>query len=118
MLTLLARLCVPFVLLCAGASSWGTLYFAVINLVTFALFCSDKRRALNGRWRIPEKQLLLLTLIGGAVGAEVARMTIRHKTRKWYVSATVLAGMVFSMAGGYALNELEQSHHTRLASSA
>ncbi|BCK79181.1 hypothetical protein MM35RIKEN_13730 [Vescimonas fastidiosa] len=31
-------------------------YLAVLNLVTFALYGADKRRAKKGQWRIPEKR--------------------------------------------------------------
>ena len=43
-------------------------YLAVLNLVTFALYGADKRRAKKGQWRIPEKTLLILPLLGGSVG--------------------------------------------------
>jgi uncharacterized membrane protein YsdA (DUF1294 family) len=58
------------------------LYLAVINVLTFAAFAVDKRRAEQGSPRIPERVLLGLAVIGGTIGAIVAQMVLRHKTQK------------------------------------
>lgn len=58
------------------------LYLAGINLVTFAMFAWDKYSAIHGQWRIPEKTLLVLALVGGTPGAIAAQRRLRHKTRK------------------------------------
>lgn len=42
----------------------------------------DKWKAIHQRWRIPEKSLLLLGLLGGAVGLLVGSRIFRHKTQK------------------------------------
>ena len=57
-------------------------YLFFINIVTFWAFASDKRRAVRRRWRIPEKTLLGLSLIGGAAGGIIAMYCFRHKIRK------------------------------------
>ena len=57
-------------------------YLFLINIVTFLAFASDKRRAARRRWRIPEKTLLGLSLIGGATGGIIAMYCFRHKIRK------------------------------------
>ena len=44
-------------------------WLIAINLVTFAVYGADKRRARRGAWRVPEKTLFLLPLLGGSVGA-------------------------------------------------
>lgn len=58
------------------------IYLICINLTAFAAFGADKRRAIKGRWRIPERTLLLLALFGGALGALLGMYLFRHKTRK------------------------------------
>ena len=58
------------------------LYLAAVNLTGFCLFSLDKRRAVRGRWRIPERTLLLSALAGGSVGALAAMLLFHHKTRK------------------------------------
>lgn len=57
-------------------------YLFLVNIVTFLAFASDKRRAARRRWRIPEKTLLGLSLIGGAAGGIIAMYWFRHKIRK------------------------------------
>lgn len=56
--------------------------FLLINAFTWLLFWADKRRAIRNEWRISEATLLLLALLGGTIGAFMARKIFRHKTRK------------------------------------
>jgi uncharacterized membrane protein YsdA (DUF1294 family) len=53
-----------------------------VNFVTVVQFYDDKQRAIEGRRRISESNLLGLALIGGSPGAFLARKLFRHKTRK------------------------------------
>jgi uncharacterized membrane protein YsdA (DUF1294 family) len=76
-------------------------YLLAINLATFAAFAEDKRRAIQGAWRIPERTLLQLAMIGGTSGAIAAQQLLRHKTRKepfrtqlWIVAGAQAAGLV------------------------
>lgn len=57
------------------------LYLIVINVVAFLAFGLDKLKAKVDAWRIPEKTLLGLAIIGGSVGAILGMRTFRHKTR-------------------------------------
>ena len=59
-------------------------YLAAINLATFAVYGADKRRARRGEWRVPEKTLFLLPLLGGSVGALLGMRMFHHKTKHWY----------------------------------
>ncbi len=67
------------------ATPAGTLavWLIAINLVTFAVYGADKRRARRGAWRVPEKTLFLLPLLGGSVGALLGMRVFRHKTKHW-----------------------------------
>ncbi len=60
------------------------LYLLAVNLVTFCVYGADKRRARRGAWRVPEKTLFLLPLLGGSVGALLGMRAFHHKTRHWY----------------------------------
>ena len=57
-------------------------YLAGVNLAAFAAFGWDKRCAMAGARRIPEKTLLSLAAAGGGLGAVLAQQLFRHKTRK------------------------------------
>lgn len=51
------------------------------NLLVMALYGADKRRAVRGRWRIPEKTLLLAAFLYGGLGALAGMRMFRHKTK-------------------------------------
>lgn len=52
----------------------------IMNLITFAAYGIDKRKAEKGSWRIPEKTLILLALFGGSIGAFLGMKVFHHKT--------------------------------------
>ena len=60
---------------------WLAAYLAVMNLAAFGAYGADKRWARRGSWRIPERTLFLLPLLGGSVGALLGMHVFRHKTR-------------------------------------
>jgi len=82
----------------AGALS---VWLIAINLVTFAVYGADKRRARRGAWRVPEKTLFLLPLLGGSGGALLGMRVFRHKTKHWYfvwgVPAILLAQLALAV---------------------
>ena len=73
-------------------------YLAAVNLAAFLAFGADKRRAKSGAWRVPERTLLLLTLIGGSFGALCGMRAFRHKTRHWYFRFGVPAVLLAQLA--------------------
>ena len=62
----------------------AVIYILIINLIAFVLFGIDKSRAKRGEWRISEKTLFLVALIGGSIGAIMGIHVFHHKTRPWY----------------------------------
>ena len=60
------------------------IYLLVINVVGFLLMGIDKLRAKKQVWRVPEKTLFLMALIGGSIGTNVGMYVFRHKTKHWY----------------------------------
>ena len=74
------------------------LYLAAVNVVAFAVYGADKRRAKKERRRVPEKTLFLLAAIGGSVGALAGMYAFRHKTRHWYFVWGVPAILVIQIA--------------------
>ncbi len=57
------------------------LYLCIVNALGFALMLADKKKAIKKQWRIPEKTLLGVALIGGSVGSLLGMYTFRHKTK-------------------------------------
>lgn len=60
------------------------LYVFVMNLSGFFLMWTDKRRAIQKKYRVPEKVLFGISLLGGSVGTWAGMYAFRHKTRHWY----------------------------------
>lgn len=56
--------------------------FISINLITFLAYWVDKRAARQGAWRIPEKNLHQLEMLGGWSGALLGQKILRHKNKK------------------------------------
>ncbi len=52
-----------------------------INLMSFLLYRLDKKRAIQNKSRISEKNLLLITILFGGIGAWFAMQKFRHKTK-------------------------------------
>ena len=59
-------------------------YYVVINIVSFSLMYTDKKRARNGEWRISEASLFMAALLFGALGSTIGMWKFRHKTKHWY----------------------------------
>jgi uncharacterized membrane protein YsdA (DUF1294 family) len=57
-------------------------YYLVINVITFLIWGFDKFRAQLQQWRVPEKTLYVLIILGGGAGALLGMTVFRHKTRK------------------------------------
>ena len=55
----------------------------ILNLIAFCLMGIDKRRAINGKSRIPESSLLFWGFLMGGPGLLLGSLIFHHKTRKW-----------------------------------
>lgn len=58
------------------------IYLLVINLMAFLGMWWDKRSAQKGDWRISEKGLFIMVLLGGGIGGIIGMYLFRHKTKK------------------------------------
>ncbi|MGN1107159.1 MAG: DUF1294 domain-containing protein [Huintestinicola sp.] len=58
----------------------AVVYFLSVSFYSAVLTCTDKRLAKKGGWRIPEKLLFFVALIGGAAAMYITMRAIRHKT--------------------------------------
>ncbi len=57
-------------------------YYALISILTFYIYASDKNSAQDRDWRISENTLHFLSIIGGWSGALLAIDKLQHKSRK------------------------------------
>lgn len=57
------------------------IYFVIMNMIALAAMGIDKSRAVRHRWRIPERVLFLLALLGGSVGSLMGMWLFWHKVR-------------------------------------
>lgn len=82
-------------------------WHAIACAVSASLYAIDKRRAVKGGWRIPEKRLHLVDLLGGWPGGWLARRRLRHKTSKsgfvvvFWITAVLHAAAIG--AGGWLI---------------
>ncbi|WP_077619028.1 DUF1294 domain-containing protein [Bacillus sinesaloumensis] len=57
------------------------LIFVILNIYGFLLMYIDKNRARNNKWRISEKHIWIVAILGGALGATFGMKQFRHKTK-------------------------------------
>lgn len=57
-----------------------SIYLILICIVNVIMTIIDKSRAIKNKWRIKEKVLLGLALLGGAMAQYITMKIIRHKT--------------------------------------
>lgn len=63
------------------------LYILIINLVGFLAMYIDKNKAKQGKYRISEKSLFVISLLLGGIGVYIGMYKFRHKTK--HLSFTV-----------------------------
>lgn len=59
-------------------------YLIIANIAGLAVMYLDKRKAVRHQWRIPEKTLFLVSLLGGSIGTWAGMYLFRHKTKHWH----------------------------------
>lgn len=55
---------------------------SLMSLVALGFYAWDKRQAKKQGWRVPEKRLHILALLGGWPGALIGLRWLRHKSVK------------------------------------
>lgn len=79
-------------------------FIGLMTLLTMAAYYIDKRKAIKGTWRTKEKTLLLMSLLGGAIGGLVGLYGFRHKTKHFYFVLTNLLGLALILIGFYLIS--------------
>lgn len=57
------------------------IYLIILNCLGYYSMYSDKKRAINSKWRISENMLLTICLFGGGMGSLIGMHVQRHKTK-------------------------------------
>jgi uncharacterized membrane protein YsdA (DUF1294 family) len=57
------------------------IYYGLLQIIGFYTMGADKRRAKNGKWRIPERRLWGIAIFGGGLGLWLGMAQFRHKTK-------------------------------------
>ena len=76
---------------------------AIMNITAFVLMGHDKRCARQGKWRVPEKTLFLVTACFGGLGGVLGMKVFHHKTQHWYFKVffpVLLIVQIFLLAVG------------------
>lgn len=82
------------------------IYYVLVNIVLFGLFFVDKRKAIKNKWRISERTLLVVGLLGGGVGGLASMKLTHHKTRKTYFYVVYVCGIVIHVFALYEIFKL------------
>lgn len=82
-------------------------FYAIMTVITFILYGADKAKAKKGKWRIPEKTLLLFAACFGGLGAFLGMKIFRHKTKhtsfKVLVPVFMIIQFILIAVGAYFL---------------
>lgn len=60
--------------------SWALAWLIAVSLTAIAVTVWDKSRARRQAWRVPERTLWLVSVLGGSVATYATMRIIRHKT--------------------------------------
>lgn len=60
------------------------IYVVVMTFIGMWIMYYDKSCARRKKWRVPERVLFLISLVGGSLGTWAGMYMFRHKTKHWY----------------------------------
>ncbi|HHU75732.1 MAG TPA: DUF1294 domain-containing protein [Firmicutes bacterium] len=55
--------------------------FFLINIYGYFVIYYDKKKAIHHQWRVAERKLFIIALLGGATGIFLGMKAFRHKTK-------------------------------------
>lgn len=56
-------------------------YLLLINAAGYLIMLIDKRKAIKNLWRIPERTMFIIAILGGSLGIYAGMQSFRHKTK-------------------------------------
>ena len=76
-------------------------YYAILNVVALALFAADKVRAKVGWYRVSEKDLCIVSVLGGWPAGLAAIYAFNHKRKKKSFLAKFAGAIIANLAITY-----------------
>ena len=86
------------------------IYLIFVNIMTFILYSYDKFQAIKNNKnisRVPEINLLLMTLLGGTIGAIISMLLFRHKIKKLSFIIKFVVVVIIQLIIIYFFNEYQ-----------
>ncbi len=79
----------------------------MMSAITYGMYAYDKKQAKADAWRVPERSLHVLELLGGWPGAFLAQRRLRHKCSKasYLVVFWVIVGIFHIVAADIILDQ-------------
>lgn len=71
--------------------------FAIWNIIVFLVMGYDKSQSRKRGQRVPEKVLLLMSLLGGGIGAFSGSRFFHHKTQKTAFKIVLPLGFIIAV---------------------
>jgi len=72
-------------------------FLIILNFFSFIVVGYDKYQAKNRGWRVSERSLFLVALVGGAIGVYLGMRSFRHKTRHRKFSYGIPVLVIFNL---------------------
>jgi uncharacterized membrane protein YsdA (DUF1294 family) len=57
------------------------IYLVLMNLIGLYFMYQDKRRSIKRKWRIPEINFFIVSVLGGSLGSWAGMYLFHHKTK-------------------------------------
>lgn len=76
-------------------------YLAAVSLIAIVLTVYDKRAAARNAWRVRERTLMLISIMGGSIAMLVTMRLIRHKTKHLKFMAGIPVIIMLQIIAGF-----------------
>ena len=74
------------------------IYLVTMNIIGLVIMGIDKWKAKRHAWRISEKMLFTVSILGGSIGTLAGMYLFRHKTKHWYFVIGMPAILILHIA--------------------
>lgn len=76
----------------------------IMNIITLIVFSVDKIASINKTSRVSEEVLLILSIIGGAIGGSIGMLLFHHKTnKKRFTKIVPIAALIYLLIITYII---------------